>query len=50
VHLTAEGLSAADLVVLLTDHSAFDHELVINHAKYVLDTRNQLRGEQVEQL
>jgi len=50
VGLTAEELAAADAVVLLTDHDAFDYELVRAHARYVLDTRDRMRGTQVEQL
>ena len=37
--LTADELRAADAVVMLTDHSDFDLDLVVAHAPYVLDTR-----------
>jgi len=37
--LTAEELRAADAVVMLTDHSDFDLDLVVGHAPYILDTR-----------
>ena len=37
--LTAEELRRADAVVMLTDHSDFDLDLVVAHAAYVLDTR-----------
>jgi UDP-N-acetyl-D-glucosamine dehydrogenase len=37
--LTAEELRGADAVVMLTDHSDFDLDLVVAHAPYVLDTR-----------
>jgi UDP-N-acetyl-D-glucosamine dehydrogenase len=37
--LTAEELRAADAVVMLTDHSDFDVDLIVAHAPYVLDTR-----------
>jgi UDP-N-acetyl-D-glucosamine dehydrogenase len=50
VGASAEELAAADAVVLLTDHDAFDYELVQAHAPYVLDTRNRVGGAQVEQL
>ncbi|MGH9265545.1 MAG: nucleotide sugar dehydrogenase [Acidimicrobiales bacterium] len=51
VDLTPEELSAADAVVLLTDHDAFDLEAVRTHARYVLDTRRRLLpGERVEYL
>jgi UDP-N-acetyl-D-glucosamine dehydrogenase len=48
--LTAEELSAADAVVLLTHHDAFDMDLVVRHAPYVLDTRHCMAGAQVEHL
>jgi nucleotide sugar dehydrogenase len=39
VDLTAEEVAAADAVVVLVDHDAFDPDLVSQHASYVLDTR-----------
>jgi UDP-N-acetyl-D-glucosamine dehydrogenase len=42
VEFGPDELSAADAVVLLTDHDAFDYEAVASHAGYVLDTRNRL--------
>jgi UDP-N-acetyl-D-glucosamine dehydrogenase len=50
VELSAEVVSAADVVVLLTDHDCFDDESVTAHASYVLDTRHRLRGTVVEHL
>jgi UDP-N-acetyl-D-glucosamine dehydrogenase len=50
VELSAEELAAADAVVLLVDHDDFDLELVADQARYVLDTRHRLTGEQVEHL
>ena len=51
VQVTAEELTAADAVVLLTDHDAFDLDLVRTHARYVLDTRRRIApGESVEYL
>ena len=50
VELTADELAAADAVVLVTDHDAFDYDLVRAHARYVLDTRNRLDGPTVERL
>ena len=51
VDLTAEELAAADAVVLLTDHAAFDLDLVAAHARLVLDTRHRLPArERVEYL
>ena len=47
--VTAEELSAADLVVLLTDHDEFDYALVTENGRRILDTRRRLRpGLQVE--
>jgi UDP-N-acetyl-D-glucosamine dehydrogenase len=50
VELAADELAGADGVVLVTDHDAFDYELVGRHARYVLDTRNRLDGPGVERL
>jgi UDP-N-acetyl-D-glucosamine dehydrogenase len=51
VQVTAEELAAADAVILLTDHDAFDMDLVRTHARYVLDTRRRVPpGENVEYL
>ncbi|HVM13579.1 MAG TPA: nucleotide sugar dehydrogenase [Egibacteraceae bacterium] len=41
VELNADEVEAADLVVVLTDHDAFDYELV-GAARHVLDTRRRL--------
>ncbi len=40
-------LRAADLVIVVTDHSAFDYDVVARNARLVLDTRNALRGVRV---
>ncbi len=50
VELNRKELAAADVVVLLTDHDAFDYELVSEHAAYVLDCRRRLSGPAVEVL
>lgn len=42
VELTADELDRADAVVLLTDHSGFDYDLVVERAGWVLDTRRRL--------
>ena len=44
VPLTADGLDAADLVLILTDHTAVNYGFVIQHARLVLDTRFATRG------
>jgi UDP-N-acetyl-D-glucosamine dehydrogenase len=50
VEPTEEELAGADGVVIITDHDAFDYELIRRHARYVLDTRNRLTGPNVERL
>jgi UDP-N-acetyl-D-glucosamine dehydrogenase len=50
VALTEDQVAAADAVVLLADHDAFDLDLVVRHARYVLDTRHRLTGPTVESL
>ncbi|HWH34849.1 MAG TPA: nucleotide sugar dehydrogenase [Acidimicrobiales bacterium] len=50
VDCTTEELAAADAVVVLVDHDAFDLDLVAATAGYVLDTRRCLTGEHVEHL
>jgi UDP-N-acetyl-D-glucosamine dehydrogenase len=43
-----EELAAADAVVLLTDHDAFDLEEIGRHAPYLFDCRHRLAGDNVE--
>ena len=50
VELTADALADADAVVIVTDHDGFDYELVREHARFVLDTRNRIAGPNVEPL
>jgi UDP-N-acetyl-D-glucosamine dehydrogenase len=50
VALTAEEVTAADAVVVITDHDDVDYDLVATHARYVLDTRHRCRGQSVEYL
>ena len=51
VQATREEIAAADVVVLLTDHDAFDYEMISDAAKVVLDTRHRLpAGDAVEYL
>jgi UDP-N-acetyl-D-glucosamine dehydrogenase len=44
VDLSDEILAGADLVVILTDHTAIDYERVVAQAKRVFDTRNATAG------
>jgi UDP-N-acetyl-D-glucosamine dehydrogenase len=50
VELTQDEVQQADAVVVVTDHDAFDFGMVSEHARYVLDTRNRIRGPRVESL
>lgn len=43
VELTKETLSSFDAVVLLTDHSGFDYEMIGEHAQILIDTRGKFR-------
>lgn len=38
--LTPQYLSAQDCVLIATDHTAFDYEFIVKHARLVIDTRN----------
>jgi UDP-N-acetyl-D-glucosamine dehydrogenase len=40
VPLTEEAVSAADCVLIVTDHSAYDYEWLVRHARLIVDTRN----------
>ncbi|MET7460682.1 nucleotide sugar dehydrogenase [Nonomuraea sp. NPDC005501] len=50
VELCRRELSAADAVVVLTDHDCFDYRLVEEASPFVFDTRNRCRGGNVERL
>jgi UDP-N-acetyl-D-glucosamine dehydrogenase len=50
VEATLEEAGAADGVVLLADHDAFDLEALAKRARYFLDTRHRVFGESVEHL
>jgi UDP-N-acetyl-D-glucosamine dehydrogenase len=43
VPLTAEVLEASDAVLLVTDHSSLDYELVLRYAPLIVDTRGVYR-------
>jgi UDP-N-acetyl-D-glucosamine dehydrogenase len=44
VPLTAGILTSADLVLLTTNHTAFDYPLIAEKAKVIFDTRNAFKG------
>jgi len=50
VALTVEEVRAADAVLILVDHDAFDLDMVAAEATYVLDTRRCAAGPRVEHL
>ena len=50
VELTAGELADADAVLLLTDHDAFDYDLVVQHSAFVFDCRRKVTGANVETL
>jgi UDP-N-acetyl-D-glucosamine dehydrogenase len=39
-----ESAAAADCVVIVTDHKAFDYKLLVEKAPLIVDTRNALKG------
>jgi UDP-N-acetyl-D-glucosamine dehydrogenase len=41
--LTTENMQAADLVLLVTDHSEYDYALIASKANLIVDTRNAFR-------
>jgi UDP-N-acetyl-D-glucosamine dehydrogenase len=40
VKLTPGNISKYDLILLSTDHSYYDHKMILNNAKLIVDTRN----------
>jgi UDP-N-acetyl-D-glucosamine dehydrogenase len=50
VEPTPDELAAADVVVLLTDHDAFDVDDIRTYARHVFDCRHRLAGPNVESL
>ncbi len=44
VDLSAESLGAADCVLILTHHDAYDYPFIAEHAKLIVDTRNAMRN------
>jgi len=40
----AEGLDYADAVVVLTDHSCFDYQTILDRSRVLVDTRNATAG------
>ena len=44
IELTAEALSQYAAVLIVTDHSSYDYEFIVRHARLVIDTRNATRN------
>ena len=44
VALTPDDLPRYDCVLIVTDHSAYDYDFIVRHARLVLDTRNATRN------
>lgn len=44
VELTDEAMSSVDAVVILTDHSDFDYDRIVEHSPVLVDTRNATSG------
>jgi UDP-N-acetyl-D-glucosamine dehydrogenase len=44
VPLDAKALRGSDAVVIVTDHSVYDYDLIVANAPVVVDTRNATRG------
>ena len=44
VPLTAEFLALQDCILIATDHTAYDYEFHVRHARLVVDTRNATRS------
>jgi UDP-N-acetyl-D-glucosamine dehydrogenase len=42
--LSADTLHAADLVLIATDHGAFDYDFIVRESRLVVDTRNATRA------
>ncbi|MFT9849650.1 nucleotide sugar dehydrogenase [Aneurinibacillus sp. REN35] len=48
VDLDIQTLEEADLVIITTNHSSFDYELIAKYSKVIFDTRNALENKQVK--
>jgi len=44
VPFSADAIAAADCVVILTDHRAFDYDLICKRARLIVDSRNAIKG------
>jgi UDP-N-acetyl-D-glucosamine dehydrogenase len=46
----ADAIKAADCVLIVTDHSDFDADMIIEHADLIVDTRNLTQGRSEEKI
>ncbi|WP_421663830.1 nucleotide sugar dehydrogenase [Lysinibacillus telephonicus] len=46
--LTSQLIEEADLILITTNHSVFDYELIINQSKSILDTRNVIKDKNIK--
>jgi UDP-N-acetyl-D-glucosamine dehydrogenase len=44
IEATPSVVAAADVVLMLTDHTAFDRQAIAKHASLIVDTRNAFKG------
>jgi UDP-N-acetyl-D-glucosamine dehydrogenase len=44
--LTGQNLAAVDAVILVTDHSEVDYELILEQSPLIIDTRGKFRHEE----
>jgi UDP-N-acetyl-D-glucosamine dehydrogenase len=44
VPLEQKELQSADLVIIITNHAAYDYDFIVRHSRCVLDTRNATRN------
>ena len=44
VKITPENISKYDLILLSTDHSYYDHDMIFNNAEIIVDTRNAFKN------
>lgn len=50
IPLAPETVASYDAVVLLTDHSDFDYDMIRDHARLLVDTRGKYRGQSADSI
>ena len=46
--LSAENISGTDCILVATDHSAYDYDFILEHARLIVDTRNVFAGKDTQ--